>query len=166
MGLLRFSKFSKVPTFQQRFFQQKADKEKFSPTEQEFSSKQRDQFFGSVATAAVGVSTIQTMPEDSYGFLTNLHLSVGSSTIDFGDAGVYFGNTILNATRLIRMIPPIDSTGGKIAVATKVYNHPVRINPTDSIFLDNLVAQRANVDVFGFLLPKKEIDRELIDKYG
>lgn len=168
MGLLRIQKFSKTPTFRDRFFKQKEDKALFISNEKEFASRQRAGFTNSFVSIAVEVLTILAVPEDSYAFLTNMNLNVSSNTIDFGDASIVFNDksVITGGSPLLRLIPAIDSTGGRMAISNTTFNYPFRLNPGDFMFLDNLTAQKVTGLIHGFFIPRKEIDREIIDKYG
>ncbi len=162
MGLLRTQRFQALKTFQDRFFSQKAKKEQFSTTEGEFSAKQRVQRFGHNSTALITVLTLLTIPEDNYFFLTNAQMSVAGSSIDRADALLCFGPVITGSQCFMRLIPQI----GNSLANSQTYTHPIRINPGDSIFLDVLIAQQTSATVFGYLIPKKEIDRDIIDRYG
>lgn len=166
MGLLRFQKFSKTPTFIQRFFKQKEEKQQFFPDEKEFSAKTRNQFLAWDSATFTGVRTTLTIPSDSYGFITNLTVSTSSSTVAVGDVAVHIGMTTTPAKTVIRMLPPVDSTGGKFAISNHVFNMPLKLKPGESVFLENLQSQRSTINVFGFLIDRKDVDRVIVEKYG
>lgn len=166
MGLLQWEQFSKTPTFTKRFFEQKESKAEFVSNEKEFSARQRDSFIVHDISIAVETITIFRVPQDRYAFITNLNLSVQGSTIDQGDCAISIGPVVSGSTIITRLSCGIDSTGGRTAVSNIVYNKPIRLNPGDAIFIQNLVAIRINFDATGFLLDKKEVEREIQSKYG
>jgi len=158
MGLLRFSRFSSIPTLFRKIQAKRQEKEKYQPNDKEHASRNRiQQFIDNVKSDAVQ-ETIFTVPSESIFFITRVQLSLNSLGDNGGERAIISLN-IATAQNVLIALQGTDGVG--VGVVTQSESHadfsmPIKVLPGQVIRHDNPTNGQSTAIIIGWLEPSSE----------
>jgi len=151
VGLLFFSKFSSIPTFQRKIQSRRLQKERHTPTFAEWGILNGERIVRNRTGAGTG--TLYTVPVGKVLFITAVHIAIANEStpnargiISIGDTtGSGEGETLLNLTT---------NAAASHAEAAVTFGHLVKVEAGEIVQAKEISSNSSSIGFIGFELPR------------
>jgi len=147
MGLLRYRGFSSIPTLLRKIQSRREQKEKYSPTWQEWAVQNGEQIFASDSQAGTGTTILRTVPDDKILFISSAWISA----IHEGVAGTDIVCNLESQGKRILTILLDQNEGGQLALS---FPMPLRIEGGQTVNIIVGGVAEAFAGFVGFEIPQ------------
>lgn len=151
MGLLRYRRFSSIPTLRKKIQSRREQKEKHTPTFAEWGALNGERIVRNRTGAGAG--TLYTVPKGRVLFITNVHVCIASNATPNGRGIISIGTTDGSGQGETLLNVTTDNTADSKAVSS-TFNHLVKVIAGEIIEGKEISTNSSSIGFIGFELPE------------